>query len=309
MKKTLLSFLVLSTCLLADEPSVFGAGDLTSSSPYGLTQTEKFIVKNRDTIKVVKETTDTNSNDIEVLKNKLMGFESIVEGLSQKSQKNKLSFNSWLSTYDMNNAAMKADYLKAIAESEAKQADINTAFQEDLQKLTTVITELSHVIDTLNANYVSKEELNKVVNDVNDFKDLLFKELKKVNKPVVDPLSKMKNADIEAKARELYRKKYYTKAIEYYEYLIQKNYKPARSHYMIGEMYYYRKNYKKAIGYFKESATRYSKANYMPTLMLHSALSMRRSGDKKNGEKFLEALVVKYPDSKAAKIAKEELVK
>lgn len=309
MKKNLLALLTLFTALSADEPSVFGAGDLNSPSPYGLTQTEKYIVQNRDALKDVKQVSNTNSDEIALLKSKLDGINSIVEGLSQKSQQNKVSFNSWLATYDMDSAAMKSAFEMAVAESEKKQAEIHLTFQQDLQKLTTVITELSHVIDTINANYVSKEELNRVVTDVNDFKDLLLKELKKVNKPAVDPLTKMENFEIEKKANELYNKRHYTTAIEYFEYLIEKNYKPARSHYMIGEMYYYRKNYKKAIDYFKESATRYSKAEYMPTLMLHSALSMKRSGDKQNGEKFLEALVVKYPDSKAAKIAKKELIK
>ena len=307
MKKTflLLPFVLLS--LSADEPSVFGAGDLSSPSPYGLTQTEKFIVENRNSLQVIKKSTNANTNEIESLKNKLDGFESIIEGLSQKSQKNKISFSSWLATYDMDNAEMKASFTAAIQESEKKQNEINVAFQKDLEKLTAVITELSQVIDTINTSYVSKDELNKVIVDVNAFKSLLLTELKKVNKPFVDPLSKLENFEIEKKAFDFYKKRKYIMAIEYYEYLIQKNYKPARSHYMLGEIYYKRKNYKKAVDYFKESATRYSKAKYMPALMLHSALSMKKLSDNKNAEKFLKALVSKYPNSKEAKVAKKEL--
>lgn len=309
MKKKLFTLTFLALTLQADEPSVFGAGDLSSATPYGLTETEKHIVQNRDALQKLKQLSTTHTDEIDSLKNRLEGIESVVEGLSQKSQKNRLSFTSWLATYDVDKAAMQDSIAKAIEQSQKRQEAINLAFQQDVEKLSTVLKELSQVIDTINRSYVSKDELNKVVNDMNDFKELLLDELKKVNKPVVDPLTKMENAQIEKEAYALYKKSAFTKAIEYYEYLIQNHYKPARAHYMLGEIYYKRKNYKKAISYFKESAKRYAKAKYMPTLMLHSALSMKRVGDTQNAEKFLEALIVKYPDSEEAEVAKKELAK
>ena len=96
----------------------------------------------------------------------------------------------------------------------------------------------------------------------------------------------MKKGDISTKAKSFYDKKYYTKSIEYYSYLIEKNYKPAHAHYMIGEMMFRRKNYADAISYFKKSASLYSKASYMDLLMLHTAISMDRTNDKKNAKTF-----------------------
>ena len=90
-----------------------------------------------------------------------------------------------------------------------------------------------------------------------------------------------------------------------YEYLIEKNYKPAYAHYMIGVMNYRRKNYANAIAYFKESAKLYSKASYMPTLLLHTAVAMKRTGDKQNAQKFFKVLMKKYPSSAEAKSAKK----
>jgi TolA-binding protein len=117
----------------------------------------------------------------------------------------------------------------------------------------------------------------------------------------------MSKAKILKKARYYYNKKYYTKAIEYYKYLFTHNYKPARSSYMLGEIYYYKRDYANAIAYFKESAMRYKKASYMPTLMLHTAVAMKKTGDTKNANMFFNALIQKYPNSKEAKSAKKYL--
>ena len=76
---------------------------------------------------------------------------------------------------------------------------------------------------------------------------------------------------------------------------------------MLGEMYYYRKDYATAIAYFKESAKRYPKASYMPILLFHTGVAMKRTGDNKNAQKFFKVLVKKYPSSKEAKAAKKFL--
>lgn len=50
---------------------------------------------------------------------------------------------------------------------------------------------------------------------------------------------------------------------------------------MVGEIEYYKNNHAEAIAYFKKSATLHSKATYMPTLLLHTAIAMEKSGEKK----------------------------
>jgi TolA-binding protein len=76
---------------------------------------------------------------------------------------------------------------------------------------------------------------------------------------------------------------------------------------MIGQMNFRRKNYGEAISFYKKSASLYSKASYMPELMLNTAISMDKTGDKKNAKAFYKAIVVKYPDSSQAQTAKKYL--
>ncbi|MDQ7066542.1 MAG: tetratricopeptide repeat protein [Sulfurimonas sp.] len=144
-----------------------------------------------------------------------------------------------------------------------------------------------------------------LVKDVNAFKALVAKELqesaKKASKPKAD---KRSSAQIAKDAKAYFDKKYYTKAIKDYETLIKRNYKPAYAHYMIGEMNYKRKNYSNAISYFKKSTALYSKASYMPKLMLHTAISMEKTGDTKHANAFFGAIISKYPNSPEATKAK-----
>jgi TolA-binding protein len=91
--------------------------------------------------------------------------------------------------------------------------------------------------------------------------------------------------------------------------LIAANYKPAESNYYLGEIWYYRKDYAKAISYFKKSALLYDKADWMPKLLLHSAISFEKTGDFKNAASFYETLMTNYPESKEAKSADKNLSK
>jgi TolA-binding protein len=172
-----------------------------------------------------------------------------------------------------------------------------------------VIAEISLLTDSINAKYVSKSEFNSLVDDVNSFKALIAKELKNgtTAKASTSELDRMSSADVLKKADAFYKKRYYTDAIKYFEHLIKKNYKPAYSHFMIGEMNYKRKNYSNAISYFKKSSSLYSKAWYMPKLMLHTAISMSKTRDKAHARTFFEAVVAKYPNSPEAEVAREYL--
>jgi len=108
-------------------------------------------------------------------------------------------------------------------------------------------------------------------------------------------------------AKNNYTKRYYSKSITEFETLIKRNYRPAYAHYMIGEMNYKRKNYANAITYFKKSSSLYTKASYMPVLMLHTAISMEKTGDKAHAIVFYNAIASKYPASKEAAEARSKL--
>ena len=283
---------IISCDLLGAEPSAFGAGDLSNPSPYGLTSKEKVILQNKKNLHNVVAKSNDQANKVDSLRERLDGLQTIVEGLSQKSHKNKWDIKK----LDEKNLQQ----IKNSNEYEKRLSEVSQLNSEIIQSNKVVISELSLLLNTINSTYITKDEFNVLVNDVNTFKELVAKELKKLSTPKKSSLNDMSMAEITKKARAFYDKKYYTKSIEYYTYLVEKNYKPARAHYMIGEMQYYRKNYAEAIAYFKKSAKLYPKASYMSILMLHTAMSMEKTGDIKNAKSFYDGIILKYPESKYA---------
>ncbi len=290
------ALLVAAASLSASEPSAYGAGDLTSPNPYGLTPEERAILETKKKLQSVEVTTKTQDNKVNSLRERIDGLQTIVEGLARKNHNNELKIKE-LGQKLQNDEMSVDEYQKRIEALVSK----NSA---DLEVLKNRYEELNA---SLSSEYVSKEEFMKLVASFNEFKKLVGGELKNLAKGSSSSLSKLSKAEILKRAERAYAKKNYSKAIEYYKYLLAHNYKPARSSFKLGEIYYYRRDYATALAYYKESAKRYSKASYMPTLMLHTALSMKYTGDKKNAKKFFQALIKKYPSSKAAKIAKKHL--
>jgi len=295
--------LALPLSLLASEPSAFGAGNLDSQSPYGLTPSEKKILSNKEKLDQIEQQTRSHENEVESLRERLDGLQTIVEGLALRAQENKVELGKLSGSYqdDQTQKDASQQQLRTLVDANAKSI-------EEIKKL---LGDFSGMIDAINTSYVSKEDYNALVEDINEFKDIVTKELKalgKSGKPAsASPFGDMSKAQIADEAYEFYTKKLYNKAIERYEYLIQKNYKPARAHYMLGEMWHYRKEYAKAISYFKESARLYDKADYMPTLLLHTAEAMEHTGDMENARAFYGAVAAKYPNSSEAKTAKKRL--
>ena len=280
----------------ANEPSAYGAGNLESPNPYGLTPEEKALLETKKKLKHVEIKTKTQDNKVNSLRERIDGLQTIIEGLAQKNHQLQLQLQE-LSAKLQNDETNVDEYEKRIEALVTQNSADLSSLKESLNDLNT----------TLHERYVSKEELAKVVEDFNAFKKIVAKELKNLSKGSSDSLSKLSKAEILKRAERAYSKKQYTKAIEYYKYLLSHNYKPARSSFKLGEIYYYKRDYATALAYYKESAKRYSKAKWMPTLMLHTALSMKYTGDKKNAQLFFKALIKKYPSSKEAKIAKKYL--
>jgi len=290
--------------LISAEPSAFGAGDLSNPKPYGLTTSEEVVLQNKKKLQKVVANTNNQANKVDSLRERIDGLQTVVESLSIKSQENKLK----LQKLDEKNL----ERLSSSDEYEKRLSELTQSNSENINNLKLAVSELSSLLDNINKTYVTKDEFNTLVNDLNKFKELVSKELKKTPVSTNGKKSKFSsksNAQVAKESYAYYKKKYYSKAIEGYSYLIDKNYKPAYAHYMIGEMKYRRKNYADAIAYFKKSASLYSKASYMPDLMLHTARSMQLSKDRKNAKSFYKAIIAKYPSSKQAKSAKKYLSK
>lgn len=291
-----ISAILLPSYLICAEPSAFGAGDLNNPNPYGLTSTEATLLETKKNLQKVVVKSNNQANEVDSLRERIDGLQTIIESISSSARENKMKIKS-LEDEKTNSS----EYDKRVAES----IQVNS---KDIETIKVSLSEISKLIDTINNSYVTKDEFNSLVNDVNKFKDLVAKELKVgTSSKKSKSTAAMSGADIETKAKDLYNKKSYGESIESYKQLIAMNYKPAQSHYMVGEIEYYRNNYAEAIAYFKKSATLYSKASYMPTLLLHTAISMEKTGDKNNAEVFYDAVIAQYPDSSQADSAKKKL--
>jgi len=315
--------LFLPYSLYSAEPSAFGAGNLNNPSPYGLTSSEKVILQNKKNLRKVVVNSNNQANEVDSIRERIDGLQTLIESLNISSRENKLKLKS-LEQKNIDQLKGSTEYEKRLIELIQVNSDLaqeNSEFiivnTKEINKLKLLTAEISKLVDKINISYVTKSEFNLLVDDVNRFKDLVTKEFKEKEKLQEklkvkieqnrSTLNNIPNSEIAKKAKNYYNKKFYTKALKYYNHLIKKNYKPAQAHYMIGEIKYYRKSYSDAIAYFKKSASLYSKASYMPVLLLHTAISMEKTGDKINAETFYNAVITKYPQSNSARIAKSNL--
>lgn len=294
--------IILPSYLFSAEPSAFGAGDLSNPNPYGLSSTESTLLETKKNLQKVVVKSNNQANEVDSLRERIDGLQTIIETISTTSRENKLKLKT-LEEEQKSGGGTKGEYNQRIADS----IQVNS---KELEKINLQIVEISKLIDEINKSYVRKDEFNALVNDVNKFKDLLGKELKtapKSKQPETKETKELSTAEMDKKAKELYDKKLYKESGVIYKELIDKNYKPAYSHYMVGEIEYYKNNHAEAIAYFKKSATLQDKATYMPTLLLHTAMSMEKTGDKKSARMFYDAVVSQYPQSSQSDIAKKKL--
>lgn len=284
-----ISFLLSST-LLASEPSVFGAGDLNNPNPYGLTHEEKLILENKKEIQNVLQKNSAQNAKVETVAERLDGMQGIIEGLSQRSNEQTLALQKLQEKLvSDNNASLSLGELQ-------KQISANT---ESMVQFKALLEELSRVVDEINGNYVTKDQFSA-----------LIKQLKvSVPDSAAPSSSAMSNSALEKEANRLFDQKQYADAQKYFEQMVQKKHKVAEALFMIGETQFERKNYKEAVASYKESVSRNEKAIYMPTLLLHSGLSMEKTGDKATAKAFYQATVSKYGGTGAAKEAQERLSK
>ncbi|MDP3301555.1 MAG: tetratricopeptide repeat protein [Sulfuricurvum sp.] len=283
------SLSLLSSLLLAAEPSVFGAGNLNQPNPYGLTAEEKLILENKQEIQAVAQKSNIQNAKVDTVTERLDGLQTIVEGLGQSVNEQRIALQKITeSSASDNNLSSSINELR-------QQTAANS---ENITQLKTLLEELSHVVDSVNASYVSKEEFS-----------LLMKQLKMTLPTKTESNNKMDPELLDRKAKALFDQEKYAEAQACYEVLIQKKYKIAGSNFWLGETYFQRKEYKQAISYYKESASLYDKASYMPTLLLHTAISMEKNGDLANAKAFYKATLTKYSGTGAANEAQERLSK
>lgn len=316
MKKTF-AFLLLSTIAISEEISVFGAGNLDSNKPYGLTTTEKYILKNKNELNTIDTKVKDVKTTIESVNQRIDGLESIYEGDSKKLNDAVLQLNDLTKKSEINSTEIEK--IKTVtAQILQIQEENNTNNNKNFENLKLAITKLEKLINAINSSYISEKEFKSNMEqfvtkeEFDKLKKLVIKEepsqnLSKESSQLSKEDLTLSNAELLEKAKDLFTKDYFTPAIPIFEDLIAKNYKPAESNFYLGEIWYYRKRYNDAINYFKKSALLYDKASYMPKLLLHSAISFENIKDLENAASFYSTLINVYPNSTEAQTANKNL--
>jgi TolA-binding protein len=188
--------------------------------------------------------------------------------------------------------------------NELRSGNMNSS-SNGTQNSDALLQKLAGMIDEINANYVRRDELNKVL------AKSTTPSKKKTPKSVStqDSLSGKTNATLYSEGVRHFVKQRYSEAKKRFSITDTKGYKPAASNYYLGEIAYYTKQYEDAIFYFKKSAGLYDKASYIDTLLLHTAIALDKTGEKSQARAFYENIIENYPSKKTAKIAKDRVKK
>jgi len=273
LRNLFLSLAVGSTVLLA-EPSVYGFNNSSRGSTQGSVSSQTTIVQNKKAIVYLKRQIAEQNERID-------GLTSIIEGLSA-----------------------------TLGELQGRGTGTSMGSGNDN---TVLLKELGRMIDEINDNYVSKSELQKALKAKGKYtpsqkKDKILQERgqKTISEESLEgkPASKLYSEGV-----RLFVKKRYSEAKKRFALTDIKGYKPAASNYYLGEIAYYTKKYEDAIFHFKKSAGLYDQASYIDVLLLHTAISLEKNGDKVQARAFYENIIENYQGKKSAKIAKEKLKK
>jgi len=283
MKKVLLPFISL-VCLSSLSLAEFGSFGYDpqydtppSQEQYGEPKktipAKQVIIQNRKMITALKRR-------IADLEERLNGVTSLMEGLNATIAEMKMG-NSMSGTVPQN-------------------SDENAA----------LLKELGLMIDKINENYVSKEELAQILKGKKiemTAKQSKSEKTTTSGSDAGEALDGKPTAKLYSEGVRLFVKQRYAEAKKRFIITDKKGYKPAASNYYLGEIAYYTKSYSDAIFFYKKSAGLYDQASYMDVLLLHTAISLEKTGDKVQAKSFYKNIIDNYPDKKSAKIAKEKL--
>lgn len=254
-------------------------------------------------------------NDIRTLQSLVAKLQQRVDTL-QQSQEGVSSLYESQSSKLQQQIAQGVQLTKDIDEIKAQielyknlkqQLDSNA---QDIKTIQTQIKELSSSFKMLNQSILDELKALNIHTgnaEMNTQQEAKSSEIKKNNPMEAIPFTKDKNkrGDVFAQAKQMLQKSDFLNAKLRFEWLLESKYKPADSHFYLGEIAFAEKSYSSAIAHYKESVMANDKAKYMPTLLLHTAQSFNAIKDTKNYNKFLDSLIAGYPTSKEAQEAKK----
>lgn len=328
----IVSFLGAS-CLSGKEISVFGAGEIDSANPYGLTKAEKAALANSEKVNTLQLKLDALELKNEELLLQLEGIKSLYESDSKTINNTKLNLRTNQNKFEEQTIILNEKIEKNVQKLDLLEKKLDTFIS--LQKENNKLIEESNsklltIINKINSEYVKKLEFEELVNFINKTppKNILKEPSKESSKDEIavkkevnstpiskvstndkkeEVLKKQENKKLFDEAISLYKKNMITKALPLFEELILGKYKLSESYFYLGEIKFRKKQYQEAIQFYKQSMIADDKADYIPQLLLHSAESFENMKEKENALKFYKTIVEVYPKTEEAKEAKKKL--
>ncbi len=173
------------------------------------------------------------------------------------------------------------------------------------------INDMASLLDKINQNYVSKEEMRKalkVSTSNSTTKRKTAQKASEAKKPSKEGgLAGASSSALYSKGVRLVNKKRYTDAKKRFDILSERGYKKASTYFYLGEIAYRTGKYSRAVEEYKKSAELDEYAGYMDKLLLHTGLSLEKNGDKAQAKRFFQAIIDGYPETTSAKIAKKHI--
>lgn len=282
MRQALLWVALLGATLSYAEVSAFNAGNVVSSSAYGLTQNEKLLKEKLDTLNgnflQVNSSLDSTNERVE-------GLQSTLEGINSQYSET----NTRLNEFEQNLNTLNEEFKKINAQLRATRNE-NKQIKQALSELTQLIS-ASIGKDIMEQNATAPS-----------FKDSNTTAVAKKDEPAWKRKESIEILNIALK--EFEKKESLDSAKEKFEFLITRRYKPARANFYLGEIEYKQQNYSGAIVLYQKSVALYSKdTDYMAKLLYHTAISFDKVGDTARANGFYQALKAQYPQSAEAKAA------
>lgn len=309
-------FISCSLALMANEPSAFGAGDMNSPNPYGLTSTEKHIYENKkllttqqDNLNQLKSETRSTSTRLDDMQSEIEGLKGLLNSEGQKGNSQVKDISRLKDDAEKNSLAIKT-IEKQIDDLKVRQEKFEKETTENIENLKNIMKEMSVMITKLqeDGGAASKASNKNDKNDKSDKKDVKEEPKKAQTKDKESAIDLNKDSkELMSDGEEAYQNGETDKAKKIFEKLVEAKYKPARSTFVLGEIEYNKKNYSKALDYYKKSVSAYDKAEHMPDLLYHSGVSCFNLKDNKNAVMFLTTMLDTYPEHKDADKAKKLL--
>lgn len=297
MKKALLVVAFLATTHLFAEVSAFGAGNIVGNS-YGLTPNEQAL---KERLEDLNNAYLQTSAKMDSMNERIEGLQQSLEGINLQYSKSNSRLNDFANTEanlsaEIANLHSLIEQLRQTQEKNDKQ--IRQAMNEFSQMMNTYIAganlqppgAISSRVIALDNNDTNATQTPSTQSSATPKSDQSWKN-KSLNDIMDLALKEFKSNSTLADAKEKFT------------YLLEKNHRPARANFYLGEIEYKEKNYQGAINFYKKSTQLYNKGDHMPILLYHTAISLDKVGDTKNANSFYKALKQNYPDSPQAKAA------